>query len=217
MTIDVSTAGPAPDDTDEDSDSDPPPGPTIDNETDSDDEEDQVTISVADVPEVAQVPVVGRVIRATSQPEVHDQAEFLPTFFVPNPTYEEVGPRMFSSASLEDSSPSVVSIAESQASSPINTRALKKEDFLFATLDRVSRNIIDDFQTSQFVAGSAMVISSTAIAGYVLWTMRASYAFAWLSGSIPMWASMDPLPVLSEAARQEDGGESLLDVATSKT
>ena len=92
-----------------------------------------------------------------------------------------------------------------------------EDDFLWKKLDAINKTMMDDYNSSQFVAGSAMVISSTIIAGYVIWTLRASYAFVWLSGAIPMWASFDPLPVLSEVAKTDEGGESLLDVATSNT
>ena len=58
-------------------------------------------------------------------------------------------------------------------------------------------------------------------AGFVLWTARAGYLTTLLSSSLPAWASIDPIPVLSAAAlakrKKRDGSllnaETLVDIA----
>ena len=115
---------------------------------------------------------------------------------------------------VSSKSPELIDLKDPSETPQLVTHDIKLDhDFLWTQLDSVSDEVIQDYSNSDFVAGSGMVISSTVIAGYVLWTMRASYALAWFSSAVPMWSHFDPLPILNSVA---DGGlgdsESLEDI-----
>jgi hypothetical protein len=59
----------------------------------------------------------------------------------------------------------------------------------------------------QAVAGS-LVLSTSFSVGYVLWLARGGVLLASMASSIPAWATVDPLPVLSRfKARQGEGDD----------
>ena len=59
----------------------------------------------------------------------------------------------------------------------------------------------------QAVAGS-LVLSTSFSVGYVLWLARGGVLLASMASSIPAWATVDPLPVLSRfKARQSEGSD----------
>jgi hypothetical protein len=76
---------------------------------------------------------------------------------------------------------------------------------LAAALDRVHDEMLgeQDLETIA-VAGSAAIGTGLSV-GYVLWLARGGVLVASLMSSVPAWASVDPLPVLAQMRRDEDG------------
>jgi hypothetical protein len=54
-------------------------------------------------------------------------------------------------------------------------------------------------------SGSTVLVSSGLSVGYVLWLARGGALVASLMSSVPAWASVDPLPVLSQMRRKGNG------------
>jgi predicted outer membrane repeat protein len=59
----------------------------------------------------------------------------------------------------------------------------------------------------QIDSGGAVLLSGGLSVGYVLWLARGGALVASLMSSVPAWASVDPLPVLSQARRARDGDD----------
>ncbi len=54
--------------------------------------------------------------------------------------------------------------------------------------------------------GTVAGLSTALSVGYVLWTIRGGYLVASLLSSTPLWAMVDPLPVLAFAESEEEEG-----------
>ena len=73
-------------------------------------------------------------------------------------------------------------------------------------IEEVRRQIeASDAREQQVLAGSLIVSSSLSV-GYVLWLVRGGALLASLSATLPAWANLDPLPVLSRV-RSPAGGD----------
>jgi hypothetical protein len=71
--------------------------------------------------------------------------------------------------------------------------------------DRLREEI--ETQSGQQLQASVgtLAVSTSLSVGYVLWLARGGALLASLASSIPAWASMDPLPVLSKLQRRKRG------------
>ncbi|MBW3595968.1 MAG: tandem-95 repeat protein, partial [Planctomycetes bacterium] len=93
---------------------------------------------------------------------------------------------------------------------------------LSSRLDTFNREVEMDLQQHTVVAGAAMALTSSAAAGYVLWSLRAGTLVAGFITSLPAWATLDVLAVAevgygAAAAGRDDQRESLLDLVTRHT
>ena len=70
---------------------------------------------------------------------------------------------------------------------------------LFSRLDNIAEQIEESEFLNELVAGSSLVAATGLTAGYILWMVRGGYLIAMLSSTLPTWATVDPLPVLSAA------------------
>ncbi|MCA9168504.1 MAG: hypothetical protein KDB23_12600, partial [Planctomycetales bacterium] len=60
----------------------------------------------------------------------------------------------------------------------------------------------------ELMAGSSIIVAGSFTAGLILWTSRASYMMTVLSSSMPMWSTIDPIPVLdADACRRRESQE----------
>lgn len=64
-------------------------------------------------------------------------------------------------------------------------------------LGQVRRSIEDSSSLEQQTLAGTLVLSSSLSVGYLLWLVRGGALLASLASTIPAWASLDPLPVLS--------------------
>ena len=77
--------------------------------------------------------------------------------------------------------------------------------------ERIREELDQGTQTeSQAVAGS-LVLSTSFSVGYVLWLARGGVLLASMASSIPAWATVDPLPVLSRYKARPGEGDDLGD------
>lgn len=71
------------------------------------------------------------------------------------------------------------------------------------------RKVNDEVQAEaaqeQGVVASSVVVTTGLSVGYVLWLARGGALLASMASAIPMWASVDPLPVLSRQRARRDG------------
>ncbi|QDS87348.1 hypothetical protein EC9_15260 [Rosistilla ulvae] len=90
---------------------------------------------------------------------------------------------------------------------------------LFAQIDTVQQEVVEDAESIELVAGSAVVLATGMSIAQVAWLLRGSVLLTKLMSSMPIWVSFDPLPVLSESwnrvAMDSSGdSETLLDIAS---
>ncbi len=79
---------------------------------------------------------------------------------------------------------------------------------LAQVLDRMGEEVRGDHAETVVAIGSTALVSGGLSVGYVLWLLRGGVLVATVMSSVPAWAGIDPLPVLSQARRQdEDDGE----------
>jgi hypothetical protein len=64
--------------------------------------------------------------------------------------------------------------------------------------------------TMLFRLGVTAVATTAISAGYIMWSIRGSYLLATLVSSLPAWHAIDPLPVLTAAASQDDSDDESL-------
>jgi hypothetical protein len=92
---------------------------------------------------------------------------------------------------------------------------------LWQRLDAYNREVELELQHQTIVAGAAMVLTSSAAAGYVLWSLRAGTLMAGFITSLPAWATVDVLAVAdagcASAAGRDGERESLVDLVTRRT
>ena len=62
---------------------------------------------------------------------------------------------------------------------------------------------------ARVVVGSVASMASVFTVGYVTWLIRGGHLLVGVLGSIPIWRFVDPLPILSELAVDDDDDESL--------
>ncbi len=72
-------------------------------------------------------------------------------------------------------------------------------------LDEVRRQMNDESAPVQMGLATSALVSSGLSVGYVLWLARGGVLVASLISSVPAWASVDPLPVLAQMRRAEEG------------
>ena len=92
-------------------------------------------------------------------------------------------------------------------------------------MDSIFDDVAQDGQTLSLVVGASTVATGALSATFVLWTARTGYLMALFSASRPAWASVDPIPVLDEAALATTharelalvNAESLVDIAEGRT
>ena len=90
---------------------------------------------------------------------------------------------------------------------------------LWDRLDALKQDVEDDQEMEELIAGTTQAVTVALTSGYVLWTLRASYLIGGMLSSLPVWKTIDPLPVLDYESANKRGGddESLEDVAASGT
>jgi Tol biopolymer transport system component len=76
---------------------------------------------------------------------------------------------------------------------------------LAAALDRVHDEMQGEQDLDSITVAGSTAIGTGLSVGYVLWLARGGVLVASLMSSVPAWASVDPLPVLSQMRRAEDG------------
>ena len=91
-------------------------------------------------------------------------------------------------------------------------------------LEQLFRQFGDEHNSLELLAGSSVLIAGSVTASLILWTTRSSYMMSVLSSSLPVWANVDPIPVLdADACRQRarmntrlEGAsrQSLIDIAS---
>lgn len=112
------------------------------------------------------------------------------------------------------------SSGNSEASAEFAGETMSSADFemLWRRLDTANHEVQTDIQTQTIVAGAAMALTSSAAAGYVLWTLRAGSLVAGFLTSLPAWATLDVLAVADPGAAalapRNEQRETLLDLVT---
>jgi hypothetical protein len=71
---------------------------------------------------------------------------------------------------------------------------------------RVMEELEQNDQQEQQVLTGSFVLSTGFSVGYVIWLARGGVLLASLASSVPAWASIDPLPVLSRLKGKDDPG-----------
>ena len=71
---------------------------------------------------------------------------------------------------------------------------------VYEHLDTLARDLDHDGQWTRLVAGTTVVATGGLSVGVALWTARAGYLITMLSSSLPVWAGIDPIPVLDSDA-----------------
>lgn len=86
-----------------------------------------------------------------------------------------------------------------------NTRNRPAE--LEEALDRINEDLAQQTRPEQVVAAGSLMMSTGVSLGYIVWLARGGALIASMASSIPVWASMDPMPVLSRYRGQHGGAE----------
>lgn len=79
----------------------------------------------------------------------------------------------------------------------------------YEDLDRLRDTMEAGANPASVVVGSVASMASVFTVGYVTWLIRGGHLLVGVLGSIPIWRFVDPLPILSEFAVDEDDDESL--------
>ncbi|MCA9264857.1 MAG: hypothetical protein KDA60_13450, partial [Planctomycetales bacterium] len=91
---------------------------------------------------------------------------------------------------------------------------------LWTQLDDLTHDLSDDAFQMRLVTGSAILVAGSLSLAFVAWTARTSYLLAIASSSLPAWARIDPIPVLShrgilnkqKLSRQDVNDKSLVEL-----
>jgi hypothetical protein len=70
-------------------------------------------------------------------------------------------------------------------------------DRLFSEIDDVKQRIEHSLESSQIVAGTAVVLATGVSLAQVAWLLRGSIVATQMLSSVPIWGAFDPLPVLT--------------------
>lgn len=79
----------------------------------------------------------------------------------------------------------------------------------YEDLDRLRDTMEAGANPASVVVGSVASMASVFTVGYVTWLIRGGHLLVGVLGSIPIWRFVDPLPILSEFAVDDDDDESL--------
>jgi hypothetical protein len=88
-----------------------------------------------------------------------------------------------------------------------STGARSRPAELEQALDRLNEELVQQARPSQVVAAGSLMMSTGVSLGYIVWLARGGALIASMASSIPVWASMDPMPVLSRYRGQQGGAE----------
>ena len=75
---------------------------------------------------------------------------------------------------------------------------------LTQALDRMKEELAGEDPEATLVIGSTALLSGGLSVGYVLWLLRGGVLVATVMSSVPAWAGIDPLPILSQARGDDD-------------
>lgn len=76
-------------------------------------------------------------------------------------------------------------------------------------LDEVEEELFFDAQIPEWATGTAVATSASISVGYIVWMIRGGYVLASVISTMPVWQTMDPLPVLDALDAVDDDDESL--------
>ena len=153
-------------------------------------------------------PIAGSVFFVSVEVAVEPFEFVLPASFVASPAAGE-------ERNTANSARNAVS--RSVSSSPVPTFETAA---IFGQLDSMIEDVEEHEYFFDLVAGTSILATGAASAGFVLWATRASYFVTMLSTSLPAWAVVDPIPVLdsnaldklSEKRGGPQDGKSLVDL-----
>ena len=75
---------------------------------------------------------------------------------------------------------------------------------LLKSLDQVKEEMTGDTHFVKTLVGSAIAVSSSLTAGYVIWLLRSGILFSSVLSSMPAWRILDPLPILARTGDEDD-------------
>ena len=97
--------------------------------------------------------------------------------------------------------------AEDSAKSDVSD----SESYLTKQLEAFSNDLQEDGRNAMLTVSTVAGLSAAISVGYVMWTMRGTYMAMSVLAATPLWAPVDPLPIVefSDAEREEKPGREM--------
>ena len=74
-------------------------------------------------------------------------------------------------------------------------------------LNRMRETVVAEPTVEHRIVGSTVAMTGAMSVGYVIWLLRGGLLLSSLLSSLPAWHAVDPMPVLANSDRSEEGGE----------
>ena len=91
----------------------------------------------------------------------------------------------------------------------MNNEFMNKESWFWKALDNNKSQLQSESGLTELLMGSSAALASSITVGYLVWLIKGGQVLAAVMANLPAWRLIDPLPILSSIADNDDDDDSL--------